>query len=150
MNEKRQNNQLGLAFEEGYRGEAPNDLNGGTESFTVERKAESPASEQLMEEVCERGNCKQALRRVKANQGSAGVDGMTRSRVTRLSETALASDPGTVVEWDLRAATGETGRDPEAGRRGAQAWHPDGAGSIHPAGGDADSARQVGPDIFRS
>ncbi|RPJ83947.1 MAG: group II intron reverse transcriptase/maturase, partial [Acidobacteria bacterium] len=30
-----------------------------------------------MEEVCERGNCKQALKRVKANKGSAGVDGMT-------------------------------------------------------------------------
>jgi RNA-directed DNA polymerase len=30
-----------------------------------------------MEEVCERENCKQALARVKANKGSAGVDGMT-------------------------------------------------------------------------
>jgi RNA-directed DNA polymerase len=30
-----------------------------------------------MEEVCERGNCKRALARVKANKGSAGVDGMT-------------------------------------------------------------------------
>jgi RNA-directed DNA polymerase len=30
-----------------------------------------------MEEVCERENLKAALRRVKANQGSPGVDGMT-------------------------------------------------------------------------
>ena len=30
-----------------------------------------------MEEVCERENCKQALARVKANKGSAGMDGMT-------------------------------------------------------------------------
>src|ERR1700760_1814262 len=30
-----------------------------------------------MEEVCERENLKEALRRVKANKGSAGVDGMT-------------------------------------------------------------------------
>jgi RNA-directed DNA polymerase len=30
-----------------------------------------------MEEVCGRENCKQALARVKANKGSAGVDGMT-------------------------------------------------------------------------
>jgi RNA-directed DNA polymerase len=30
-----------------------------------------------MEEVCERENCKQALRRVKANKGSPGIDGMT-------------------------------------------------------------------------
>jgi RNA-directed DNA polymerase len=32
--------------------------------------------EQLMEEIFERENCKQALARVKANKGSAGVDGM--------------------------------------------------------------------------
>ncbi len=30
-----------------------------------------------MEEVCERENCLQALRRVKANKGSPGIDGMT-------------------------------------------------------------------------
>jgi hypothetical protein len=34
----------------------------------AERKAENPATEQWMEEVCERENCKQALRRVKANK----------------------------------------------------------------------------------
>jgi len=50
----------------------------GTESFTAKRKSESPAiDEQLMEEVCERENCKQALARVKANKGSPGVDGIT-------------------------------------------------------------------------
>jgi RNA-directed DNA polymerase len=30
-----------------------------------------------MEEICERENCKQALRRVKSNKGSPGTDGMT-------------------------------------------------------------------------
>jgi len=50
----------------------------GTETLAAKRGTESPAiSEQLMEEVCERENCKQALARVKANKGSAGVDGMT-------------------------------------------------------------------------
>jgi RNA-directed DNA polymerase len=44
----------------------------------AKRKAESMASsEQLMEEVCERKNCEQALARVKSNKGSAGIDGMT-------------------------------------------------------------------------
>jgi RNA-directed DNA polymerase len=50
----------------------------GTESSAGKRGIESPAiAEQLMEEVCGRENCKQALKRVKANKGSAGVDGMT-------------------------------------------------------------------------
>jgi len=50
----------------------------GTESLAAKHRTESPAiPEQLMEAVCERENCKQALRRVRANKGSPGVDGMT-------------------------------------------------------------------------
>ena len=78
MGDKRQKNQLVLAFMEEYRGEAPKGLQEGTESSAGKRGIESPAiTEQLMEEVCGRENCKQALKRVKANKGSAGVDGMT-------------------------------------------------------------------------
>src|SRR5579862_8405821 len=78
MDDKRQKNQLVLAFLEEDRGEAPKCLPEGTESSAGKRGIESPAiAEQLMEEVCERENCKQALKRVKANKGSAGVDGMT-------------------------------------------------------------------------
>jgi len=78
MGDKRQKNQLVLAFMEEDRGEAPKDLQEGTESSAGKRGTESPAiAEQLMEEVCERENCKQALKRVRANKGSAGVDGMT-------------------------------------------------------------------------
>ena len=77
MSDKRQKNQLELAFEQEYRGEAPNGLRGGTETLAAKCRTESPATEQLMEEVCGRENCKRALARVKANQGSSGVDGMT-------------------------------------------------------------------------
>jgi len=78
MDDKRQKNQLVLAFMEEGRSEAPTASMEGTESSAGKRGIESPAiAEQLMEEVCERENCKQALKRVKANKGSAGVDGMT-------------------------------------------------------------------------
>jgi RNA-directed DNA polymerase len=78
MGDKRQNNQLLLAFMDESRSEAPRVSTEGTESLAAKRGTESPAiGEQLMEEVCERENCKQALARVKANKGSAGVDGMT-------------------------------------------------------------------------
>jgi RNA-directed DNA polymerase len=41
-------------------------------------ETESPsACDRLMEEVCERENLQQALKRVKANRGAPGVDGMT-------------------------------------------------------------------------
>ena len=50
----------------------------GLEPPMAKRECESPAgTEALMEEVCERENCQQALKRVKANRGSPGVDGMT-------------------------------------------------------------------------
>jgi len=82
MGDRRQKNQLVLAFLEEDGGEAPKYLPEGTESFAGKRGTESPAiTEQLMEEVCERENCKQALKRVKANKGSAGVDGMTAQQL---------------------------------------------------------------------
>jgi len=78
MGEVRQKIQLELAWGEEARGEAPKLILPGTESSAAKRGTENPAiTESLMEEVCERENCKQALKRVKANKGSPGVDGMT-------------------------------------------------------------------------
>src|SRR6516164_8229113 len=82
MGDRRQKNQLELAFTDRSRSEAPRGSAQGTESPTAKRRAESPAiGEGLMEEVCERENCKRALARVKANKGSAGVDGMSVQRL---------------------------------------------------------------------
>ncbi len=77
MSDKRQKNQLVLAFIEEGRSEAPKASQEGTESPTAKCETERPAShEQLMEEVCERDNCWQAYKRVKANKGRPGIDGM--------------------------------------------------------------------------
>src|SRR5258707_2351248 len=58
MSDKRQKNQLVLAFTEEERSEAPKTSQEGTESLTAKCETERPAShEQLMEEVCERENC---------------------------------------------------------------------------------------------
>jgi RNA-directed DNA polymerase len=78
MSAKRQKNQLVLAFAEEGRSEAPKASQEGTEALTAKCATERPAShEQWMEEVCERNNCWQAYKRVKANKGSPGIDGMT-------------------------------------------------------------------------
>ena len=80
MGDKRQKNQLQmlLAFTGEGRSEAPKTRREGTESSTAKRACESPVlPEQVMEAVCERENCLRALKRVKANQGSPGADGMT-------------------------------------------------------------------------
>ena len=78
MSDKRQKNQLqlALAFPAEGRSETPKTRREGTESITAKRACESPAiPEQEMEEVCGRDNCLRALRRVKANKGSPGIDG---------------------------------------------------------------------------
>ena len=76
--EKRQKIQWELALEGGGRGEAPKTPAQGIESTAAGLGKESPAdTDKLMEEVCEKENLGQALRRVKANAGAAGVDGMS-------------------------------------------------------------------------
>jgi RNA-directed DNA polymerase len=77
-NDKRQNIQLELDFSPSLAGEAREAGREETELFLVAHDVESPAqTNRLMEEVCERDNLKEALRRVKANKGSAGIDRMT-------------------------------------------------------------------------
>ena len=77
MGVERQNIQMGLAFPEGDRGEAPKASGEGTEVSAAMCSAESPAADEcLMEEVCERENLKGALKRIRTNRGSPGVDGM--------------------------------------------------------------------------
>ena len=79
----RQNIQTELDFSSTPAGEAREAGREETESSPVVKDPESPAStNRLMEEVCERENLKEALRRVKANKGSAGVDGMTVGGIT--------------------------------------------------------------------
>jgi len=76
--EKRQKIQLELAFEGDARSEAPRPPGEGTESTTAKLSTEGQANtDKLVEEACEKENLKEALRRVKANAGAAGVDGMT-------------------------------------------------------------------------
>jgi RNA-directed DNA polymerase len=76
--DKRQNIQRELDFHFKPTGAAREARREETESPQAVHGPESPAStNQLMEEVCERENLKEALRQVKRNKGSAGVDGMT-------------------------------------------------------------------------
>src|SRR5258707_14206037 len=78
-----QNIQGRMGFSSSPAGEAHEAGREETESLPTVHGPERPAStNRLMEEVCERENLKEALRRVKANRGSAGVDGMTVDEIT--------------------------------------------------------------------
>ncbi len=70
----------------------------GASRGTARRGHSGPETVQLMEVVVERGNMKAALKRVKANKGAAGVDGMSvdallpylQERWPRIKEELLA------------------------------------------------------------
>ena len=79
----RQNIQAELDFPSVPAGEAREAGREEIEARPTRSETESPAStNRWMEEVCERENLKEALRRVKANKGSAGVDGITTGGIT--------------------------------------------------------------------
>jgi RNA-directed DNA polymerase len=73
-----QNIQIELNFSVTPAGEAREAGREETESLMTMHAPERPAgTTRLMEEICDRENMEEALRRVKANKGSAGIDGMT-------------------------------------------------------------------------
>src|SRR5262252_8389618 len=122
MSGQRQNNQPEqgeLAFPAESRSDTPRTGEKGTETLVAKRQTESLAgTERLMEEVCERENCKQALQRIKANKGSPGVDGMT---VEELPE--YLKQHGLAIGEQLRNGTYE----PQPVRR-VEVPKPDGQG----------------------
>src|SRR5208283_1453101 len=76
--DKRLNIQLRLDFSSAPTGEARQAGREDIESHSVANEPERPANtSRIMEEVCERTNLKEALRQVRGNKGSAGVDRMT-------------------------------------------------------------------------
>src|SRR6266487_6611741 len=78
MSEKRTKNQAQLALPFDCGNEVPAADREGTEALMARGETEDPAGNQrLMEEVSERENRRAALKRVRDNQGSPGIDGMT-------------------------------------------------------------------------
>ena len=77
MSEPRQKIQLELALRSAGEGETQTARQQGTESLMAECTTESPATERMMEEICEAGNLRKALQQVRANKGAPGLDGMT-------------------------------------------------------------------------
>src|SRR5437870_5472918 len=77
-NDKRRNIQGELDFSTAGPGEAQDTRGKEIESLPAARERERPSgTDRMMEAICEWENLKEAMRQVKANKGSAGIDGMT-------------------------------------------------------------------------
>src|SRR6266511_1653670 len=77
-NDKRQNTQGKLGSSSTGPGEAQETRGREIESLLAMNEYESPAdTDRMMEEICEWENLKEAIWWVKANKGSAGIDGLS-------------------------------------------------------------------------
>jgi RNA-directed DNA polymerase len=91
MSGQRLTEQLQLVFTSAEEAVPSTVIREDAEPVVAKCEPERPAvTNSLMEVVCERENLKKALRRVKANKGSPGVDGMT---VKQLSDYLRAHWP---------------------------------------------------------
>ena len=77
MGRKHQSKQLELSLPKTSRGEAHERPGRGERAAATFGYERPTTHERLMEEICKPANLKRALKRVKANKGSPGVDGMT-------------------------------------------------------------------------
>src|SRR5262245_19283307 len=119
MSDQRQNIQLELAFQDESRSEAPRGIQGRDRIVRGEaRDRKSGLGEMTVQQL----------------------PAYLKQHWPTIREQLLS---GTCVPQPVKRV-----EIPQAGRRSAQARHSDGAGSIHPASGDASSAAQVGPDVL--
>src|SRR3989442_8379347 len=94
----RQNVQGQLDFSSPPAGEAHEAGREEPESLPAVHGPESPAStNRLMEEVCERENLKEALRRGKANKRRSGIRGIARDAITSSLKEHMPATPAKPV-----------------------------------------------------
>src|SRR5438094_6144028 len=91
--DKRPNIQGELDFSSAVWGEAQERRGKEIESPPAAHEHESPAStNRMMEEICEWKNLKEGMWRVKANKGSAGIDGMTVDELPDYAELLVVRE----------------------------------------------------------
>jgi len=109
----------------------------------VRRNDETSGSESLMEQVVARENMLAALRRVEANKGAPGNDGMTRGATPRSSANGLAAHQRCASLGYLQTASRSPGRDSQTRR-----WHATVGDSERCGSPDPTSVTQILTPIF--
>ena len=104
---------------------------------TAPPRAASDTGPGLLTAVLARENLLRAMKRVRANRGAAGVDGLDIDQTATLLRTRWPAIRDQPAEGDVPATAGASRDDPEAGGRRARAWHPHGAGPPDPTGAPA-------------
>jgi hypothetical protein len=112
-------------------GRNPRRCGKGVPKVTARKETSRPEESRLMEAVVERGNLTHALRRVGANKGAAGVDGMT---VDELLPHLHREWPRIKEELLKGTYKPPPARTVEIPKRHPYAGHSDGPGTTYSAG----------------
>ena len=146
MDDRRQKNQEQLALPFAGGSEA-----GLSEASKVRRETESPAGNQrMMEAICERENCGEALKRVRSNQGSPGIDGMTVDELPEYLEQHWPAMREQLLSGTYEPKPVKRVEIPKPDGGVRKLGIPTGAGPVCPAGGATGFTKTVGPDVFRT
>ena len=145
----RQNSLVSYRRQDGdLPGEAQDTRQREIESLSAFNEDDSPAdTDRIMEEICEWENLKEAMWRVKANKGSAGIDGMTVDELPDYRDLLVIRDQLWSGAYKPQPVKRVEIPKPDGGVR--KLGIPTVAGSVCPASGDAGSAKAVGPDVLR-
>lgn len=122
-------------------GRNPRGYGVGASNLTARTESVYPETSSMMDAVVERDNLWSALRRVERNGGVAGVDSMPVEALRPYLKAALAAHQRGTAVWAVRAQSGVTGSDSQAGReRSASIGHSHGAGPLYSAGLESGNA----------
>ena len=146
MSDTRQKTQRELASAREARGEAPSAVARGSESSTAAPAIERQANtERLMEEVCERENLKRALRRVRSNKGSPGIDGMTVDELPGYLREHWPTIRQQLLSGTYQPQPVKRVEIPKRDSGGVRSSAFPARWIVHPAGGATGSATALGP-----
>src|SRR5437870_4972211 len=116
--DKQQNIQKQLDFSVAPTGEARKANREETESSGAKNESEKPAStDRMMEAICEWENLKDAMWRVKANKGSAGIDGMTVDELPDYAELLVIREQLLSGTYEPQPVRRKEIRKPDGGMR---------------------------------
>lgn len=92
-------------------------------SFNRIWKERDSADPDILGKILEKDNLNRAFKRVKANKGAPGIDGMTVKQALPWLREHNQKLKEKIRKGALHPISGETKGNPEAGRRSTKAWY---------------------------
>ena len=92
-------------------------------SFKRIWKERDSAQPKLLEAIMNKDNFNRAYKRVKANKGAPGIDGMTVGEAFPYLKEHQQELTDRIYRGEVHSVSSETCHDSETGRWRAQAWH---------------------------